>query len=306
MRIRVAGVVFLLAGVLALSGTALAINVTPTTDGDTLAGALVGAGTSISNVTFVGGSGTSGIPFSAGAFTSGGVGIDTGIILTTGNVALEDGVNSSDSSAGEIGNSAVTDTDLEGLIPQDITDKTVLEFDFTTDSDSIFFSYVFASEEYNEFTNTGFNDVFGFFLSGNGLSSTNIALIPGTSTPVSINNVNGGNPELGEDPTPHNAQFFNNNDLSDGGGAIATEYDGFTDVFTASATGLTPGATYHLKLGIADAGDTDYDSAVFLKAGSFSSEPPPVTSVPEPATLVLMGSGLLCLSSIVRRRGKKS
>jgi hypothetical protein len=193
---------------------------------------------------------------------------------------------------------------LEGLIPGISTnDKTVLEFDFKTDSDSVFFSYVFASEEYNEFTNSQYNDVFGFFLSGNGLSSTNLALIPGTSTPVSINNVNGGNP-FGTNAS--HPELFNNNDLSDGGGSFATEYDGFTDVFTASATGLTPNATYHLKIAIADAGDTALDSAVFLKAGSFSSEPPPVTGVPEPGTLVLMGSGLLCLSSVMRRRGKKS
>lgn len=63
----------------------------------------------------------------------------------------------------------------------------MLEFDFTTTGGNLFFSFVFASEEYNEYVNSSFNDVFGFFVNG-----VNIALVPGTSTPVAINSVNCG------------------------------------------------------------------------------------------------------------------
>ena len=58
--------------------------------------------------------------------------------------------------------------------------------------DSLVFNYVFASEEYLEFVGAGVNDAFAFILTGVTVPypSTNIALIPGTSTPVSIDDVN--------------------------------------------------------------------------------------------------------------------
>ena len=81
---------------------------------------------------------------------------------------------------------------MDALIPGFFTnDACVLEFEFSCDTEpeGFSFKYVFGSEEYNEYVDTTFNDVFGFFLDGE-----NIALIPGTPTPVSINNVNCGNP----------------------------------------------------------------------------------------------------------------
>ena len=73
------------------------------------------------------------------------------------------------------------------------------------------FQYVFASEEYNEYANTRYNDTFAFFVNG-----TNCATVPGTvpPKPVSINTINGGNP-FGTNA--QNPAFYRNNDLSDGG-----------------------------------------------------------------------------------------
>jgi hypothetical protein len=75
----------------------------------------------------------------------------------------------------------------------------------------------------------------------------------------------------------------NDNDYGDFGGntPFNIQYDGFTKVFTASGTGLT--GTNNIKLAIADAGDSVWDSAVFIEAGTFSSEPEPI---PEPMTIL--------------------
>ena len=79
------------------------------------------------------------------------------------------------------------------------------------------------------------------------------------------------------------------------------EYYGFTDAFTANILGLTPGDTYHIKLAMADAGDHVLDSGVFIQAGSFSDKPPEGT-VPEPATMFLLGTGLIGFVGLSRKK----
>jgi hypothetical protein len=143
-------------------------------------------------------------------------------------------------------------------------DASVLEFDFVPNCPStpcqVTFDYVFASEEYNEYANSPFNDVFGFFVNG-----VNYALLPGTNTPVSINTVNGGNP-LGVNA--QNPSFFRNNDQSDGGGGISIEADGLTVVLHLVAP-VNAGVANHLKLAIADANDRFFNSWAFIKGNSF-------------------------------------
>ena len=267
---------------LASNAAYAAISVAPTTDGTMLASTLAGGGVTISNVSLSGGA------TSAGTFldgTSAGIGIESGIILTSGDAALAIAPNNEDGATGSWGISG--DSDLNGLVPQSNTyDACVLEFDFTSIGTAVYFNYVFASEEYNEYTNSNFNDVFGFFLDG-----VNIAKLPDGVTNVSINTVNGGNP-YGTAAT--NPQWFNNNDLQDGGPYFALQYDGFTDKFLATGKGLTVGETYHLKLAIADTSDSVLDSAVFLEAGTFSNELPEDPGigegtgvVPEPTTLII-------------------
>jgi len=135
-----------------------------------------------------------------------------------------------------------------------------LEFDFIPSSDSVEFRYVFASEEYPEFVNASFNDVFGFFISGQNptggaYSNLNIARIPGTNLPISIDNVNS---------TSH-SQFYINNS-----GNSRIVFDGMTFVLTAKAL-VVPCQTYHIKIAIGDVMDGIYDSGVFLEASSFTS-----------------------------------
>ncbi len=200
---------------------------------------------------------------SAGTFTGGldVIGFDTGIILSSGDIANVTGPNETDWIS--YVNWLPGDADLNSLIPGYYTyDSTVLEFDFIPNSEVISFQYVFSSDEYNEWVNTPFNDVFGFFLDG-----VNVAKLPGTDITVSINNVNGGNP-YGSNVS--NPQYYVNNDLDDTGGLIDTEMDGFTVVLSVEAA-VVPGQTHHIKLAVADAGDFIYDSNVFIKAQSFKA-----------------------------------
>jgi len=250
--------------------------VTPTNDTATLINSFLGSGVTPSNVVFTG------TATSAGLFTttSNIIGFTDGIILSSGHVNNVVGPNTQDGITAV--NNTPGDANLNSLIPGYITyDATVLEFDFTVpEYTGLTFQYVFASDEYNEYVHSQYNDVFGFFLDG-----ANIALIPGTTTPVSINNVNNGNP-YGTNPV--NPAYYINNDLSDGGGTIDTEMDGLTVVLNATAQVL-PGA-HHMKLAIADAGDYVLDSNVFLKAESFVINAPPVIDVDNPSVTVDEGT----------------
>ena len=163
---------------------------------------------------------------------------------------------------------------LDGIANGDGFDAAWVAFDIVSNTDSIKFDYVFASEEYKEFVASSFNDVFGFFISGPGITGTqNLAVLPGTTTPVTINSINHvDNPQYYIDndyqeflingdqiPPSLDATRFNN-----------LEYDGLTKVLTARAR-VTPGQTYHLILAIEDVGDEIYDSGVFLKGGGITS-----------------------------------
>lgn len=202
------------------------------------------------------------------------LGIDSGIVLSTGQVNGGAGFNSvigpnTNSGPGSTTNGINFDADLSTLVSGTLADVCFLEFDFIPSGDSIQFDYIFASSEYWSFSCSIYNDVFGFFISGPGITGTdNIALVPGTDIPVTVNSTTGvGTGALCTAMGPGSpfAQYYNDNT-----NGPTTSFGGFTDVFTASAT-VQPCDTYHLKLAIADLHDSGFDSAVFLRAGSLSS-----------------------------------
>lgn len=221
-----------------------------------LAQQLAGAGVTISNVTYTG------VDRAAGRFSGGTgiIGFEQGVILSSGDIANVIGPNDQDNVTGS--NGAAGDPDLNQLSGFNTLDAAVLEFDFVPNNTQLSFNYVFASDEYNEFVNSSFNDVFAFFVNG-----TNCARVNGD--PVSINTINNGNP-YNTDPRSHPA-LFRNNDLTDGGGTIDTEMDGLTVVLLCQAT-VTPNVANHMKLAIADASDSILDSNVFLQAGSITTD----------------------------------
>jgi hypothetical protein len=246
---------------------------------------LVGNGVTISNVSFTGSS------LAAGTSTGGAsiVGFDSGIVLSSGKVqtvpgdgACSRGVkgpNNCHELGGPDGTANSTvfvlpgDPDLTALSGFPTFDAAVLKFDFVPQFSTVQFQYVFSSEEYSDFANTEFNDVFAFFVNG-----VNCALVPGTNEPVSVNTINNGNDE-GGDPTPHHPQLFRDNVRPTV--TINIQMDGLTVVLTCTAS-VNPGVLNHMKVAIADASDGNLDSAIFLKGGSFTAGTPTPSPTPTP------------------------
>lgn len=239
---------------------------------DLVQNVLLGGGVTVSNVTFNGQPGNQAY-VQIGSFDATGaqVGMPQGVILASGDVNVAMGPNDDSGNTLPMGGlNTPGDADLDSVSASGTNDAAVLEFDFIPSGDSLSFNYVFASEEYLEFVNAGFNDVFGFFLSGPGINgpfsnnAENIALIPGTAVPVSIDNVNPGSfPQYYVD----NGDGFTTPYSTD---PQYVQFDGLTAVLAARAL-VQCGQVYHLKIAIADAGDAILDSGVFLEGGSFFS-----------------------------------
>jgi len=204
--------------------------------------------------------------------SSSNIGISEGVILTTGTISgnLNGPIGPNNSASAGLDNGSTGYGLLSNIVsPTSTFNATVIEFSFIPQGDSINFKYVFASEEYKEYVGTQFNDVFGFFLTGPNpfgpaYADKNIALVPGSATPVAINNVN------------HltNSTYYVDNESPAGN---TVQYDGFTRPLIAMAA-VIPCSTYTIKIAIADVGDPIYDSGVFLEARSFSSNGQDVSS----------------------------
>lgn len=193
--------------------------------------------------------------------------IKSGIIMTTGIAAWAGYPNDSRSSG--CGVFTPGDKRLEKIAGEITTDAAILEIDFIANSDEISFEYFFASEEYPEFVNKGVNDVFAFFIEGPGFAEDhNLALLPTTKEPISVDNVNAKkNSEFYIENRPWSGYFTETtNDLSS-----LFQFDGLTTKLEARAK-IRPYTQYKLTMAIADVGDNVYDSGVFIKARSLKSD----------------------------------
>ncbi|MCC6689218.1 MAG: choice-of-anchor L domain-containing protein [Saprospiraceae bacterium] len=214
--------------------------------------------------------------------------IDKGLVMSSGKAISAATANTSTSTSGQTSGNSVPDPDLVALTNGgNVNDVSQYIIKFKPNADTLRFKYAFASEEYPEFTCTGFNDVFGFFISGPGINgpfsnnAINIALVPDpmdpkgltfTNIPVAINNVHNGNP-FNASCTPQYPMYYN-----DKTGSTTITYDAVLNVFIAQVI-VTPCEEYTIKLAIADKGDSSYDSAVFLEAKSFGTGAVRVTTI---------------------------
>ncbi len=316
---------FLLALVASANSFAQMTSVVNNSNASSLAQMMAGVGVTVSNAGFFGQCDST---VAAGKFyaTPNTVfGLDSGIVLSSGIVTttgLSYGVNIPlASSPGTCGAPLFATNVTNGNSDPDlfilgngpaIQDACVLEFDFVPLGDTVKFQYVFGSEEYETF-NCSINDIFGFFISGPGisgpfsgaLSAANIALIPGTNYPVAISTINSG---AGASPGnscynntgglgPFTNLYVSNIDSFNAGIQTGMSYTGFSKTLTAIAV-VVPCSTYHLKLAVSDASDQIYDTGVFLKAGSLASNAisfTPISNLLNPYPYIVEG----CASGFV-------
>ena len=267
-----------------------------------LAAKIQGNGITITNPRILHGDGSQVGIFSNG-INGAGLEIDEGITLTGMDVENSFKPNTSWHRSIEA-SGTYSDSDLTSIDASAIYNPIVFTFDVTLDANTrlLLIDYQFASEEYNEFVGSQFNDAFGFFIWGGDLPANtvyNIARVVDNQTyvkisdlnnydPVTVNNVNNGTPGYYSTIYPatgnvdySNARFYidncnkqtsedalNNYGIDIGctqtNSPVAVEYDGLTHTLHASLDNLTPGQTYHFKMAIADTGDYQWDTGVFI------------------------------------------
>ena len=195
-----------------------------------------------------------------------------GILLTTGyfeNISAPN--NTGNSSYSNFTNG---DAGLSKIANGKTYDAAILEFDFYPSADTISFNFFFGSEEYPEFVDKGVNDVFAFLISGYGIKGEkNLAVLPYTQIPITVDNINAKDNKHyyieNKMWNPSNYDYFRYN-IPAGELSFMYQLDGFTSVLVAQ-TNVIPYEKYHIRIAIADVGDGEYDSGVFLEAGSFQS-----------------------------------
>jgi hypothetical protein len=208
------------------------------------------------------------------------LGIEKGLLLTTGPAGKAEGHNSigiGNSMEGGSDHILTSDPQLAPLTTMSLSQGSVLEFEFKPYSSKISFDFICASEEFPEWSNTVYNDVFGFFIwdKEDPTKYKNIALFPDGTTPVAINNSNWGHNSSNNTSTGFPAPLFDAvhpewhvpNYVDEAGSDSIMEYDGRTILLTAVADSLDTQKTYHLRLAISNVGstsDVSYGSGVFL------------------------------------------
>jgi Ca2+-binding RTX toxin-like protein len=224
-----------------------------------MANTIFGPGINVLSATFTGGTNvaTGGI-FTGALGTIPGISpSDSGVILSTGNVAdftNADGSTNTNQSTNRSTDTQGTvdgDTQLNQVAGQATFDGTILTADFIPDGDVITMQFVFSSEEYPEYVSQSVNDAFGVWVNG-------------TFVPVSITVA--GNIAIDEVNAARNENLYRDNT----GDQFNTEMDGLTYVLSIKAP-VNAGQVNSIKIGVADGGDAVYDSNLLIMADSIQT-----------------------------------
>ncbi|MES2863749.1 MAG: choice-of-anchor L domain-containing protein [Bacteroidota bacterium] len=193
----------------------------------------------------------------------------SGVMIKSGNASLSGGQytgSNPTSTCSNMGDSQLAAISQANGNSGSINDVSFLKFDFVSSLSQISFDFIFASNEYGPYQ-CSFSDVFAFILTDLTTGqSINLAVIPGTSTPVSVTTIRDVLYNSG--CASANPQLFDKYNV--GSAATSTmNMNGHTVPMIASAA-ITPNNPYSIKLVVGDYADTAFDSAVFIKANSFN------------------------------------
>lgn len=238
---------FSLLGIFFFANSHSQITVSPAGGPANIAAFLSGYGVTISNVVFTGD--TNAIGYFTAANTS--LNMTAGLGMTTGD--MSDLVGPNNSTGYGNNNGQPGDSELTALAQCPTYNAAILEFDCIPNFDTLYFNYVFGSEEYMEYVSGGFNDVFAIFISGPNIPVQNMAWLPNSTIPVSCVNVNSNT----------NSTYY-----VDRTNDPYIQFDGTTTNLLATIP-VVPDSTYHIRIGIADALDGIVDGGVMLQGGSF-------------------------------------
>lgn len=196
--------------------------------------------------------------------------MQSGVVLSTGNALNAASTNNSmlnDGNEAWEGDANLEATLAAAGIQMTSTNATVLEFDFTPISSNFSFDFIFASEEYGNFQ-CQYSDAFAFLLTNiNTGVTTNLAVVPNTNIPISVVTIR--DYLYNSSCTSVNEEYFGRFNGGSNMASSAINFNGQTKVLTASSV-LTPDVPYHIKLVIADRGDYQSDSAIFISSNSFN------------------------------------
>ncbi|MFK7049017.1 hypothetical protein FLACOL_01372 [Flavobacterium columnare] len=196
--------------------------------------------------------------------------ISEGIILSTGNALKSIGPNTSrlqdgiDTWPGDSDLTSVFTTDP--AFPAIFLNATKLEFDFTSLSSHIQLPFIFSSEEYGTYQCNTYDGIAILLTHPDG-TVENLALVPNTKLPISVETIRDN--LYNSSCSSANPTFFGSFNGGISTNISPTNYNGQTVLLTASKNNLIKGATYHLKIVIADRNVTSDDSAIFLGRANF-------------------------------------
>lgn len=215
-----------------------------------MAQAIFGSGVLVNGASYSGDNRSSGIYSDGNAISPGVVPGDTGVILSTGRVVdftnssgdSNQATNRSRNTSGENGNN-----DFDALAGSRTYDASYLDVDFTPTGNTMTMQFVYSSEEYPEYSSSIYNDIVGVWING--------AVVP-----LSVGN---GNNSIGNISPTSNTNQYNDNTADQ----FNTEMDGFTVTMTLTIP-VNPGVVNSIRIGIADVGDSNYDSNLLIAGDS--------------------------------------
>lgn len=251
----------------------------------------LGGGVAVSNVRFNGQLNVNSNQFGTftNADTSGqNIKLNSGLIIATGDIlnAAAPSQPTASSSTNPVSDGNNVSSSLYYLLQQlglnySMNDVGVLSFDFIPQGDRVSFKYVFASDEYQNYVCSQYNDAFGFFISGpfdeNGnfvniggvtpYINENIAIIPGSNPelPVTINTVNSGTANGTVQPCVLSNTHLHILQSSE----TCNRMIGYTIALETKRVDVAPCYKYRIEMATCNVSDHSLPSAVFLGANSF-------------------------------------